>query len=56
MTIISFHSALTLIALIAFVAMVIWVFSKKQKGPMDRNALITLEDDLPVDHQDKNSP
>jgi cbb3-type cytochrome oxidase subunit 3 len=48
MTIISFHSALTLIAVIAFIAMVIWVFSKKQKPSMDRHAMIPLEDDQPI--------
>jgi cbb3-type cytochrome oxidase subunit 3 len=47
MTIAHFHSFLTVVAVIAFVVMVIWVFSKKQKTEMDRHAQIPLEDDAP---------
>jgi len=43
-----FHSLLTLIGIIAFIAMVIWVFGKKQRSQMDRHALIPLRDDHPV--------
>ena len=47
-TIISFHSVLTAVGVVAFLAMVIWVFGKKQKATMDRNAMIPLQDDAPV--------
>jgi cbb3-type cytochrome oxidase subunit 3 len=48
MTTADFHSLLTLIGIIAFIAMVIWVFGKKQRTQMDRNALIPLRDDRPI--------
>ena len=48
MTTADFHSLLTLIGIIAFIAMVIWVFGKKQRIQMDRNALIPLRDDRPI--------
>jgi cbb3-type cytochrome oxidase subunit 3 len=48
MTTADFHSLLTLIGIIAFIAMVIWVFGKKQQPQMDRNALIPLRDDRPI--------
>ena len=54
MTITSFHSVLTVVGVVAFVAMVIWVFGKKQKSEMDRNAMIPLQDDSPLD-SDKNT-
>jgi cbb3-type cytochrome oxidase subunit 3 len=47
MTIANFHSLLTVIAVIAFVGMVFWVFGKKQKADMDRHAQIPLQDDAP---------
>jgi cbb3-type cytochrome oxidase subunit 3 len=48
-SIISFHSILTVIGVVAFIAMIFWVFSKKQKVNMDRHAMIPLQDDEPVD-------
>ena len=48
MSIANFHSLLTLVAVVAFIALVIWAFSKKQKPTMDRHAMIPLEDDEPV--------
>lgn len=48
MTTADFHSLLTLIGIIAFIAMVIWVFGKKQRTQMDRHALIPLHDDGPI--------
>jgi cbb3-type cytochrome oxidase subunit 3 len=48
MTIASFHSILTLVGVVAFIVMVIWVFGKKQKASMDRNAMIPLQDDEPI--------
>lgn len=51
MSMVSFHSALTLIGIIAFIAMVIWVFGKKQKPEMERHAQIPLQDDLPVNNK-----
>jgi cbb3-type cytochrome oxidase subunit 3 len=50
MNIASFHSILTVIGVVAFVVMVIWVFGKKQKASMDRNAMIPLQDDNPIKH------
>jgi cbb3-type cytochrome oxidase subunit 3 len=47
MNIASFHSVLTVIGVVAFIAMVIWVFGKKQKASMDRHAMIPLQDDQP---------
>ncbi len=47
MTIISFHSILTVIGIVAFLVMVVWVFSRKQKPEMDRHAQIPLQDDDP---------
>jgi len=47
-SIISFHSVLTVVGVIAFLAMVVWVFGKKQKATMDRNAMIPLQDDAPI--------
>ena len=48
MNLADFHSILTLLGVVAFVAMIIWVFGKKQKAEMDRNALIPLQDDAPL--------
>ena len=48
MNLANFHSILTLVGVVAFVAMVIWVFGKKQKSAMDRNAMIPLQDDTPL--------
>jgi cbb3-type cytochrome oxidase subunit 3 len=48
MTTADFHSLLTLIGIIAFIAMVIWVFGKKQRTQMDRHALIPLHNDGPI--------
>ncbi|WVN41077.1 CcoQ/FixQ family Cbb3-type cytochrome c oxidase assembly chaperone [beta proteobacterium MWH-UniP1] len=50
MTIASFHSVLTLVGVVAFIVMVIWVFGKKQKASMDRHAMIPLQDDEPIKH------
>jgi cbb3-type cytochrome oxidase subunit 3 len=44
----NFHSLLTLIGIISFIAMVIWVFGKKQRTQMDQHALIPLSDDRPI--------
>ena len=52
MTIASFHSILTIAGIVAFVAMIFWVFSKGQRAAMDRNALIPLEDDTPPEGAD----
>lgn len=51
MTIISFHSMLTVIGVVAFLVMVIWVFSRKQKREMDLHAQIPLQDDAPPSDQ-----
>lgn len=48
MNLANFHSILTLVGVVAFIAMVIWVFGKKQKAEMDRNAMIPLQDDAPI--------
>ncbi len=48
MNLANFHSILTLVGVVAFIAMVIWVFGKKQKPEMDRNAMIPLQDDAPL--------
>jgi cbb3-type cytochrome oxidase subunit 3 len=55
MTIASFHSVLTVIGVVAFIAMVIWVFGKKQKASMDRNAMIPLQDDQPITNDTHSS-
>jgi cbb3-type cytochrome oxidase subunit 3 len=47
MTIANFHSMLTLLGIVAFVAMIIWVFSKGQRASMDQHARIPLDDDAP---------
>lgn len=55
MSIVNFHSALTVIGVVAFIAMVIWVFGKKQKNAMDRHAMIPLQDDHPTNHSSDNA-
>lgn len=50
MSIINFHSVLTVVGVVAFIAMILWVFSKKQKTVMDRHAMIPLEDEHPAQH------
>ncbi|MBU3720664.1 MAG: cbb3-type cytochrome c oxidase subunit 3 [Burkholderiaceae bacterium] len=47
MNTVNFHSVLTLVGVVAFIAMIFWVFGKKQKAEMDRNAMIPLQDDTP---------
>jgi cbb3-type cytochrome oxidase subunit 3 len=53
MNIASFHSILTVVGVVAFVAMIIWVFGKKQKAEMDRNAMIPFMDEEPKSRNDK---
>lgn len=53
MTIANFHSILTVVGIVAFLAMVVWVFGKKQKADMDRNAMIPLQDDSPLTDKNK---
>lgn len=53
MTIADFHSILTVVGIVAFLAMVVWVFGKKQKADMDRNAMIPLQDDAPLTDKNK---
>jgi LPXTG-motif cell wall-anchored protein len=53
MTIANFHSILTVVGIVAFLAMVFWVFGKKQKAEMDRNAMIPLQDDAPLTEKNK---
>ncbi len=48
MSIVNFHSILTVVGVVGFIAMVLWVFSKKQKTAMDRHAMIPLEDEHPA--------
>ena len=55
MTTADFHSLLTLIGIIAFIAMVIWVFGKKQRTQMDRNALIAYLQSLGLALKDRRS-
>jgi cbb3-type cytochrome oxidase subunit 3 len=47
MTAVDYHSLLTFICIIAFIVMVIWVFGKKQRAQMEKNALIPLRDECP---------
>jgi len=49
MTIVNFHSILTVAGITAFIALVVWAFSKGQKSAMDAHARIPLEDDHPVE-------
>jgi len=53
MTIANFHSILTVVGIVAILAMVVWVFGKKQKADMDRNAMIPLQDDAPLTDKNK---
>lgn len=53
MNIASFHSLLTVIGVAAFIAMIIWVFGKKQKAEMDRNAMIPFMDEESDGRKDK---
>ena len=43
---ISFHSFWTLLTMLAFIAMVVWVWSGKQKSAFDKASRIPLEDDI----------
>ena len=55
MSIVNFHSVLTIVGVVGFIAMILWVFSKKQKPVMDRHAMIPLQDDLPINHTSNNA-
>lgn len=49
MTLADFHSMLTLAGIVAFVAMIIWVFGKARDREMQEHARIPLNDDDPID-------
>ena len=47
---------LTVALLIAFVALVIWAYSKRRKPDFDRLARMPLEDDPPAKDQGSKTP
>ena len=46
MDIISFHSFWTVLTVVAFVLLIVWAWSGKQKSAFDRASKIPLEDHL----------
>lgn len=51
----TFHTILTVVMLIAFVVLIFWVMSGKQKQDFERAARIPLEDDDMIIKRDTNA-
>lgn len=50
-----FHSFWTVGALIIFVGIIIWAFSKGRRDDFDEASRLPLEDDRPISKNDKNA-
>lgn len=50
-----FHSFWTVGALIIFVGIIIWAYSKGRRDDFDEASRLPLEDDQPISKNDKNS-
>ncbi len=52
----TFRGIVTLLLLVAFVALVAWAWSKRRKAAFDELARMPLEDDAPVEDRGSKTP
>ncbi len=55
MSLAMFHSFWTIGALVIFVGIILWAYSKKRHTDFEEAARLPLEDDLPANKTDKNA-